>query len=581
MSENDISVNIVENPPIKVKITDEQQKTSIVLDSNIALSLASHNSNQSSHNNIIRTINQSIAEFVDEFRAEDTLLNGKIDLKLDSSIFNTFSSLVDEQILNLENNLLTVDNFIEGDNVILQKNGSDVTINVETKSNLNIFSANSGNVDSAGNADLLLNASNQLLFKIGNGENLNYKPLVITNINRKSFTIEDVNSIDISSYADGNYNVFASALSSSALALSALSVNLNLYNNTIYRQKKEPTKSINATKVGSPTVNNGIVSGFSSSDFLTLNDYLPSFGSNTWEWVTKANTGSLSGSLIGKTSGGGVSLVINTNGTLSFAATYDGTQWDLTQTSSLTVNANTNYYFKVEFTGSAYKVSVSTNGNSYTEYVSTASSTSIQTNLFNFSLGYTASGTAFAGTINLNESYIKLGNNIVWTGVTNMTNAIWLDTSGEPLSAKKYNGSTWETFNGVPLGNITIANSVITAVKTFPYNYNGIGRKLYDSYKNGTSWYNAFYQVNPSTNEIATWIEQGGIYYPSDETYTTTLLKSYSDTNYSILLTKGNGTSSYRVYEDSIASKYTSSFVVASYDYSYKWVVWETKGYGA
>src|SRR5574344_2271154 len=76
-------------------------------------------------------------------------------------------------------------------------------------------------------------------------------------------------------------------------------------------------------------------------------------------------------------------------------------------------------------------------------------------------------------------------------------NSIWVDISKEPLSVYKHNGTEWETFNDVPIGSITIASGNITAVKNLPFNYNGLGRKLYDSYKNGTSWYNDFLQVNP------------------------------------------------------------------------------------
>lgn len=46
---------------------------------------------------------------------------------------------------------------------------------------------------------------------------------------------------------------------------------------------------------------------------------------------------------------------------------------------------------------------------------------------------------------------------------------VWLNTSCEPVSAQKYNGSAWEVFYKVPLGQITVSNGVVADFKTFPY----------------------------------------------------------------------------------------------------------------
>lgn len=59
------------------------------------------------------------------------------------------------------------------------------------------------------------------------------------------------------------------------------------------------------------------------------------------------------------------------------------------------------------------------------------------------------------------------------TPSTPVVNDIWLDTSVEPLTAKKYSGSTWVDYTGIPIGKVTIVYGAITAINTNPYNQNG------------------------------------------------------------------------------------------------------------
>lgn len=50
---------------------------------------------------------------------------------------------------------------------------------------------------------------------------------------------------------------------------------------------------------------------------------------------------------------------------------------------------------------------------------------------------------------------------------------IWYDLSESPYKAKWYNGSSWEEYQGVPLGVITISVGSIIDLYLFPFNYNG------------------------------------------------------------------------------------------------------------
>lgn len=74
------------------------------------------------------------------------------------------------------------------------------------KDKLTRFCANSGNVDSNGNADLMSISGSVITWKIDDGTN--YKPLVCTPANElKSFTLISVNNFDASTLSDGNYTL--------------------------------------------------------------------------------------------------------------------------------------------------------------------------------------------------------------------------------------------------------------------------------------------------------------------------------------------------------------------------------------
>lgn len=56
---------------------------------------------------------------------------------------------------------------------------------------------------------------------------------------------------------------------------------------------------------------------------------------------------------------------------------------------------------------------------------------------------------------------------------SNSRGNLWYDISSEPCKAKWYNGSEWEEYHGVPLGEIDISGSVISALEIYKFNTNG------------------------------------------------------------------------------------------------------------
>ena len=55
---------------------------------------------------------------------------------------------------------------------------------------------------------------------------------------------------------------------------------------------------------------------------------------------------------------------------------------------------------------------------------------------------------------------------------------VWINTSLEPVVALKNNGSSWESYDKIPLGEIIVSNGVVSSFKTFPYNQNGYNANM-------------------------------------------------------------------------------------------------------
>lgn len=187
---------------------------------------------------------------------------------------------------------------------------------------------------------------------------------------------------------------------------------------TYYKYGTDP----NAIIVGSPTIDKGVVSGFSLSNYL---QYMKDFNistANNWEIVCKFRTstdvntqqhilfsgrstaaGNSCGAYINVYSGN-IQFYLPLTATLSSAISF-----------KYTASANTEYVIKVEFTGSAYNLYV--NG----QLVETKASTSKGLYNANYNdkliIGTDGDYTApFFGSIDTTQSYIKINGEDWWVG---------------------------------------------------------------------------------------------------------------------------------------------------------------------
>ena len=179
------------------------------------------------------------------------------------------------------------------------------------------------------------------------------------------------------------------------------------------------------TVIGSPNINTstGIVSGFSSSNYLTLPQSLNP-ADKSWEvrlkFTTSNNINSTQGifqSIIDYTESGqrGIILLI-VNGKSRFGISTNGSSWLFITDSSFNLATNTTYWVKFGWTGTEYYLEYSTDGINYTRDITENSSIPAYS-----SSNYTVLGIyswsikeGFLGTLDLSECYIKVNNSIWW-----------------------------------------------------------------------------------------------------------------------------------------------------------------------
>ena len=194
---------------------------------------------------------------------------------------------------------------------------------------------------------------------------------------------------------------------------------------TYYKYGTEP----DATVVGSPTIDNGVVSGFSSANYLSLPElFRPA--SNPWERVicfTTSNDVTTVQQLIyinyASDSIAGVHFHIN-SGKIAAQISSNGSSWNIVGSflGKTTLSTNTTYYAMIRFTGSEYQLLLSTtgefNGEETLENSITSSTPIYQSNTVYDRLGFRSSSLpqVFTGSMDLTKCYGKINGQDWWHG---------------------------------------------------------------------------------------------------------------------------------------------------------------------
>lgn len=197
---------------------------------------------------------------------------------------------------------------------------------------------------------------------------------------------------------------------------------------------------INVTEKGSLKIYNGLVSGFSSSNYLEVTPSFDVSSAQSWEVMYKIITGtSLSAqSICGHTGSSNYdpfTIDINSSKFQLGLCKTSSSNLLKDQKGTYTVLTNTVYWLKLTFDGSRYVLSYSLDGVDFIEDVTLESTTKIWTS--NLVLGRQqgdASEYPFLGTIDLKDCYIKIDGEIWWTGTVEGTQCV----RAYGLDIKKY-----------------------------------------------------------------------------------------------------------------------------------------------
>lgn len=178
--------------------------------------------------------------------------------------------------------------------------------------------------------------------------------------------------------------------------------------------------------VGSPTITNGVVSNFSTSNYITSSiPFAP--GSSTWETITKVNwngSASVVGFIFGSVNYSfNISVRPNTSGKLGIYVSSNGSSYDIANgvqgTNSLQANQDT--WVKLGWNGTEYYVEISTDGETYTRDITVTSSLQVYQN--NIPLRYGShpnDSESWQGTMDLTQTSYSVDGVKVWQGAVNV-----------------------------------------------------------------------------------------------------------------------------------------------------------------
>lgn len=336
----------------------------------------------------------------------------------------------------------------------------------------------------------------------------------------------------------------------------------------------------NVNLVGSVVDNKGILSGFSTSSYASIDRNFPfNNSSSNIEIVFGFKLTSL-GSV--QTIWGcsaqykGVLVYVNANNKLCIQASSNGSSWNIAANVEGTHVLTTDVFYKVKlvFDGTQYIVSYAVGDSDvYENDIVVTSSLAAYLGSYNIGAGISSNTDAnkFLGTIDLNESYVNIGGERYWTGADNLeykqnpNGHQFYDIANKEAVDMFFNISDTAWLYGIDTENERI------------FLPREIKRVLVDK-KEPTeadpTWYNVYSDG---------WCEQGSIVTIARGATTHNLIKPYASTAYSLQITPAT----YQNHDDDIyvssrtASTFTtqgSSSGASDGGMTFK-VFWEACGY--
>lgn len=204
------------------------------------------------------------------------------------------------------------------------------------------------------------------------------------------------------------------------------------------------TYNVNIT--GTLTNNNGVLSGFSSSDYATINVPFNPAG-NDWVIQLGFTTGSsVSGDqfFLGQPDNSTMSVITGIQNTQFFIALRDENGGDIVFWDNIYppyLETNTKYYVRISYSSSTgYEIKYSTDKVSWNSIWSNSSTTTVGMPSDLVLGNHANSSSPFLGSIDLNDCYIKVSGTTIWEGVSQAYNGIHIQLRRDTLS-------NWTTAN--------------------------------------------------------------------------------------------------------------------------------------
>lgn len=334
---------------------------------------------------------------------------------------------------------------------------------------------------------------------------------------------------------------------------------MSMFHELMMRKKEEIMyATIKGTLTESPE---GVFSGFSDGNYLRINNINNFALADNWEIFLKINSG---GYLFGTNKRYGITFTKN-----KLYLSSNGTSWDIASGVG-SGSAPDNCYVRLKFTGTQYIFDYSTDKITWINSVTVNSSTKITNTINSLILGYWYTNYYASGSIDLPNSYIKLGstkyNLQAVVGYTIVGSPTIVDgvvsgfSSSDYLTLPSYSGTIQSLEFVVKVNTIptTITNNALILQLTgVPINiYVRTNLQITMSYKDETDttrYLNSGVQIEAIYYKFV--LNSTGAYiYSSSNGISWELLNSYSYTT-TILINGGKigyATSTYNVYDGSL-----------------------------
>jgi len=403
---------------------------------------------------------------------------------------------------------------------------------------------------------VLPSATSNISYKVGGS----YPELTGTLADGQQFTLNGLNSDDITGLADGTYIKYIGSDGSAELLNGDLTVSKTQpstpadndvwINNSVAPLSVKKYVAPNYTVFGTLTISEeGVASGFSNGNGISLVGKVP-FTQISVADVFKIEINTYIPTTL---SGYKYLLLIGNSGLYLDDAVFRINYNNYATFMSVTGINN--------FAGKNVKVVWIIDGQNNT---TTCSITDI--NNPDNSVSNTSAITP--ATINANNTF-KIGENAQYsweTPVDLKELKIYVD---DTLVYQPNIPNGWVDYNKVPVGKITLSSGGITSVKTAPYNIDYVGNSIIETYQNGADWYRVYadgFCVQGSAEAITS--------STSQTAKIRDLLKPFKDTDYTVLVAPNTSYSSdFSPRYFSVKEKTTGSFTT-TYDLSCSWVAY-------